>query len=181
MPDPGFVWDMHHSYGNTRSLTHWERPGIEPASSWFLVRFISAAPPQELPNLLDFILWPGGCLIVMALWFSCSYLWLLIRMRTLSVAYSLVLCLFKPFTFLGGLYPWLMEVPRLGVKSELQLPAYTTAIATWDLSHVCNILHSSGQRQIPDSLSKARDPAFIFMDVSLVRFCCATIGTLPFA
>ena len=27
-----------------------------------------------------------------------------------------------------------MEVPRLGVKSELQLPAYTTATAMWDLS-----------------------------------------------
>ena len=25
-----------------------------------------------------------------------------------------------------------MEVPRLGVESELQLPAYTTAIAMWD-------------------------------------------------
>ena len=31
-----------------------------------------------------------------------------------------------------------MEVPRLAVKSELQLPAYTTAIAMQDLSHVCN-------------------------------------------
>ena len=31
-----------------------------------------------------------------------------------------------------------MEVPRLGVKSELQLPAYTAATATWDLSHIHN-------------------------------------------
>ena len=35
--------------------------------------------------------------------------------------------------FLGP-YPWHMEVPRLGVKLELQLPAYTTATATWDPS-----------------------------------------------
>ena len=27
-----------------------------------------------------------------------------------------------------------MEVPRLGIKLELQLPAYATAYATWDLS-----------------------------------------------
>ena len=27
-----------------------------------------------------------------------------------------------------------MEVPGLAVESELQLQAYTTAIATWDLS-----------------------------------------------
>ena len=33
---------------NTRVLTHWKRPGIEPASSWILVRFITAEPQQEL-------------------------------------------------------------------------------------------------------------------------------------
>ena len=33
---------------NTRSLTHWARPGIEPTTSWFLVRFASAAPQWEL-------------------------------------------------------------------------------------------------------------------------------------
>ena len=35
------------------------------------------------------------------------------------------------FVFLGLLL-WHMEVPRLGVESELQLPAYTTAIAMQD-------------------------------------------------
>ena len=30
------------------------------------------------------------------------------------------------------LHLWHMEVPRLGVESELQLPAYTTATATRD-------------------------------------------------
>ena len=30
-----------------------------------------------------------------------------------------------------------MEVPRLGVESELQLLAYPTAIATRDLSCIC--------------------------------------------
>ena len=37
------------------------------------------------------------------------------------------------FAFLG-LHPQYMEVPRLGIESELQLPAYTTATAMWDLS-----------------------------------------------
>ena len=36
-----------------------------------------------------------------------------------------------------------MEVPRLGVESELQLLDYTTATATWDPSHVCNLYRSS--------------------------------------
>ena len=45
---------------------------------------------------------------------------------------------FFSFYFLR-LHPWHMEVPRLGVKPELDLPAYTTAPATWDPSHVCNL------------------------------------------
>ena len=32
-----------------------------------------------------------------------------------------------------------MEVPRLGVESELQLPTYTTATAKSELSHVCDL------------------------------------------
>ena len=36
-----------------------------------------------------------------------------------------------------------MEVPTLGIKLELQLRAYTTATATWDLSHVCDLHHNS--------------------------------------
>ena len=35
--------------GNTGSLTHRVRPGIECVSSWLLVRFISSAPGRELP------------------------------------------------------------------------------------------------------------------------------------
>ena len=44
-----------------------------------------------------------------------------------------------------------MEIPRLGVESELQLPAYTTATAMPDPSHVC-----SGQHQILNPPSDAR-------------------------
>ena len=36
------------------------------------------------------------------------------------------------FFFFLGLYPWHMEVPRPGVKSQLLLPAYTTATAAPD-------------------------------------------------
>ena len=41
-----------------------------------------------------------------------------------------------------------MEIPMLGVKSELQLTAYTTATATQYLSHVCDLHHSSQQHCI---------------------------------
>ena len=36
-------------------------------------------------------------------------------------------------------------------------PAYTTATATRDLRHVCDLHHSSQQRQILNPLSKVRD------------------------
>ena len=50
-----------------------------------------------------------------------------------------------------------MEVPRLGVKIKLQLLTYTTAIATQNVSHVCDLHHSSQQPQILNPLSKAKD------------------------
>ena len=63
-----------------------------------------------------------------------------------------------------------MEVPRLGVKLELQLPAYTTATAMWDPSHICDLYHSSRQRGILNPLSQARDQTRILMDASRVRW-----------
>ena len=50
-----------------------------------------------------------------------------------------------------------IEVPRLGVESELQLLSYTTATAMPDPSHVFDLHHSSWQRWIPDPQSEARD------------------------
>ena len=58
--------------------------------------------------------------------------------------------------FLG---PYLkhMEVPRLGVPSELQLLASTIATAMRDESWVCDLHHSSWRHQILNPLSEARD------------------------
>ena len=61
------------------------------------------------------------------------------------------------FSFLLGPHPWHLEVPRLGVKLELQLPAYTTGTETQDPSHNWDLRHSSQQLWIPNPLSKARD------------------------
>ena len=62
-----------------------------------------------------------------------------------------------------GLQVQHMEVPRLGFESELQLPAYATATATQDPSHICNLHYSSWQWQIPDPLSEARNWTHIFL------------------
>ena len=49
-----------------------------------------------------------------------------------------------------------MEVPRLGVESELQLLAYATATATWDPSHVCHVHHlkMTGFQEFPSWRSR---------------------------
>ena len=52
---------------------------------------------------------------------------------------------------------------HLGVKLELQLPAYTSTTAMWDLSCICDLYHSSRQRWIPNRLSEARNQAHVLV------------------
>jgi len=66
------------------------------------------------------------------------------------------------------------EGPRLGVKSELWLPAYTTVTATRDPSHVCNLHHSSWQCRILNPLDEARARTHILMDTSSICYPWAT-------
>ena len=76
-----------------------------------------------------------------------------------------------PPSFLPPFLPpnlWRMEVPRVGVESELQLLAYTTATATPDPSCVCDLHHGSWQRWILNLLRKSRDQTHILMDNSQV-------------
>lgn len=88
--------------------------------------------------------------------------------------YFLFSFIFWSFVFLG-LHPQCMEVPRLGVKLELHLPAYTTATAMQDLSCICNLHHSSWQCWILNPVSEARGGTHTFMVTS--RFCYVTMGT----
>ena len=69
----------------------------------------------------------------------------------------------------GRVHPQHMEIPRLGVQLELQLPAHTTATATQDLNRVCDLHHSSRQRRISNPLSKGRDRTRNLMVPSRIR------------
>ena len=69
--------------------------------------------------------------------------------------------------FLFRLHPWHMEVPRLGVRLELQLPAYATATATRDSSHISDLYHSSWQHWIFNWARPGIEPASLWI---LVRF-----------
>ena len=80
-------------------------------------------------------------------------------------------CISTFFFILLGLHLKHMEVPRLGVKSELQLLAYTTATGTLDLKCICELCCSLWQCHILNPLSKARDGNCILKD--------AMSGSLP--
>ena len=69
-----------------------------------------------------------------------------------------------------------MEVSRLGVESELELPAYPTAAATRDPSHICNLHHSSQGCWILNQLSEGSKWTRTLMDPSRVHYCWAKMG-----
>ena len=76
-----------------------------------------------------------------------------INLMVKCYVYNSFFCL---FVFLGP-HPKHMDMPRLGVESELQLLAYTTAIAMPDPRHVFDLHHSSLQCEFLNPLSKTRD------------------------
>ena len=51
MPDSRRICDLHHSAWQRWILNPLAKPGIKPATSWFLVGFVSAEPQQELPQI----------------------------------------------------------------------------------------------------------------------------------
>ena len=82
--------------------------------------------------------------------------------------------------FLLGPYSWHMEVLRLGVKSELQLPATATATTMPDLSSICDFHQSSQQRRILNPVIEARDRTLNLKIPGQICFNCTTMGTPPF-
>ena len=80
------------------------------------------------------------------------------------------------FVFLG-LHLQHVEVPRLGVKLELQLLAYSTATATKDPSCICDLHHRSLQCWILNPLSEARDRTCTLMDTIQACYYSVMTGT----
>ena len=99
--------------------------------------------------------------------------------ESVSVCNKLICIIFFFFVFLSflGPHPRHVEIPRLGVELELQLPAYATATAMQDTSHIYDLHHSSWQHRILNPVSEARDRICNLMVPRWIRFHCATMGT----
>ena len=124
-------------------------------------------------SLLSFYSWLVGCFLLRKNLEFCQ----MISLHPLRWFGSfLFVCLFVCV----GLYPRHMEVPRQGVKWDLQLLAYAMATATRNPSPICDLYHSSWQHWIPDPLTEARDRTRILMDTSQICFCCTPMGTSDF-
>ena len=105
---------------------------------------------QSFFSFFEDVLYQGNC----RLFSACRFL---LQMNTkcyqmilcvcVCVCVCLCVCVCVRACFLGPQVRH-MEVPRLGVELELQLWVYTSTTATWDLSPVCDLHHSSQQRQI---------------------------------
>ena len=70
---------------------------------------------------------------------------MMVTAKTIPLYSIFLFCLgyFVFAVFWGAAHLWHMEVPRVGVKSELQLLAYASAIAMPDLSCICHLRRSS--------------------------------------
>ena len=129
-------------------------------SHWFWHLFLSVNLDSEVPSLTP----PHIMFLYRDVHLKAFFLFLFLFFFSLS------------FVFLGP-YPRHVEAPRLVVQLKLQLPAYSRATATPDLSHVWDSHHSSRQRCIFNPLSEARDRNCNLMVPSQIPFCCATKGT----
>ena len=58
-------------HSNAGSLTHWARPGIEPMSSWMLVRLVSTELWRELPE--EFFKWALSTRSLLTCLHSCPF------------------------------------------------------------------------------------------------------------
>ena len=103
----------------------------------------------------------GSLLILSFFFFS-----LALRLKLLFVCF----CLFRATPVAHG-------GSQARVPSETQLLAHTRATATPDLSRVHHLRHSSRQRRISNQSTEARDQTRNPKAPSLIRLCCAMMGT----
>ena len=148
--------------GNTRSLTHWTRPRIEPTSSEILGGFLTHWASMGTPKIYPLKIYPAFSRKAINL----KEIYLEIYRKVTKIR-KVVPSFFFFFSFI--LFRAASVTPGSSQASGwIQLPAYTTTTAMPDSSCICKLHGSFQQSDIFDSQSEARDRTDIFMGTSLI-------------
>ena len=143
------------AHGNSRSLTHWSRPGIEPATSSFLVRFVSTAPWWELQlylfyyetripyfcNTSLFLSYTHAYNLLLQFFFNLPgfYLWIYDNIRD-STGLKLKLLDSSPHSSLvSGHCYFCWQLPP-GVQAHLEVILASSIIFVFNASTICVFL-----------------------------------------
>ena len=135
------------AHGNTTSLTHRARPGIEPATSCFLVGFITTVLRRNSSLIFSII-------YLVSITFTSTLIFLI---------FFLVLALSFVFVCLAG---WVFLVfsrteptayEGFQARGLIGAAAYATTTAMQDLNCICDLHHRSQQCWILNPLSEAKD------------------------
>ena len=115
-----------------------------------------------------------GTLLALCLHLTSPYWSSLCEYNQTKAHFPILLCnphlsIFLFLVFFGP-HPQHTEVSGLGIKLELQLPAYIKAEATQDLSCVFDLHRNSQQHWILNPVIKARDQTRVLMDTSRVHY-----------
>ena len=121
--------------------------------------------------LSHFLLWNCIKYWVCPLWFRIAFGVTHNFISLGYIFYDFFLFFFSFFLsfFLFRATPLAYGSTRLGVRSELELPAYTTATAMPDRSCVCDLHYSLWQCWLLKALSEVRDQTCNLMDSSWVH------------
>ena len=104
--------------------------------------------------------------------------WAFPRIRNITMIIIIKYCQTKA-NFLINLFIYLLirATPTAYgcFQARGRIQAYATA--TQDLTHICNLCHSSQQCWIPHPLNEARDGTHNLMNAIRICFCCTTMAT----
>ena len=76
------LWPTPQFTGNAGFLTHWARSGTKPSTSWFLVRFVSAAPQRDLRIFhLKLISHSGKCKNCLCTHYRCYHVFSILKIQ----------------------------------------------------------------------------------------------------
>ena len=87
---PGQGLNPSHSSDNAGSLTYWARPGTEPATSWFLVRFVNHWATMGTP-FCPFFNWVVWFLFLFFYFWFLFFLFCFLLLSCVSYLYTLAI------------------------------------------------------------------------------------------